>query len=1104
MIHYIYGASGSGKTHAMLDLLRADASQDKKAFFIVPEQETVTIERSVLDLIPHTSCISIEVLNFSRLCNRIFRVLGGISYNFATAPIKSLIMWNTLRELSPMLEEYGNGGVCDPSLTASMLAAVSELKSYCIAPQRLDAACARLKSDSPIYKKMRDISLIYSAYTSELSEHFSDNEDDISKALSLLKESGGAKLFAGSSVYIDSFSGFTRQELDLIGVIGGLCDDLYISLPLPSPNDISIHTESLRHTLAQLKKTLAGERYDETYMTEDHRTQSDALHYLSRSLWSFSAEPFRGEVGEDITYMACETPYSEAERVACEIRRAINEGKRYGDIAIIVRDAEKYRGILDTALAKYSIPYFFSEKTDFMTKPLAKFLFGALRIKENGWRGEDVIAYLKSGFSGIDPFDADIFEDYVSTWNIHGNRFFDPEWTMNPDGYSASLSKRGERILKLANEIKDRTVPTLSLYFTRLDASSSVREMCEATLRFLSDSDVTEKVRHLCQKSLEAGDRRSAEEDMKLYSVLLSILYDLSEIFGERELTFSEFSFALSLMLSQSDIGAIPTRADEVTVGSASMLRTSAVKHTFIMGLNEGEFPASVKDGGIFTDADKRMLEELDLVLSADTSKKTSEELFFVLRAVSSPSERLTLSSSALSADGSSQRPSIVIGRIRRLFPTVTPQKDSECEITDRIWNDALLKEIYPSLIHCKGSEALRSLMSDTADTEVYLSRLEIPLSRSKCKISRDVIDKIFGERISLTSSRLEKYIMCGFDYYCTYVLGLRESKKAVFQLNNIGTFIHYILESFMREITASGEIDLTIDDERISEILQRSVKNYLFELLGEDYAISNRTRHLFARLNRLSFMIAKELVAEFRDSDFYPTYFELGIGMQDSNIRSIEFELKDGRRIYLRGIADRVDTYKKDGNVYIRVVDYKTGSKEFSLDDLKYGLNAQLLIYLFSLCYAQTDEKKAELGAEPNGRIIPAGIQYLSSNAPVISLDSYHTDAEIEGLIQSKFSRSGLLTSDPDILRAINHDLDSRIVSKVKEMPDGSISGRGLASEEAFDSLYSQLTDAIVAVAESMTDGNASALPLKGSKSSPCRFCKMRSICRSSRSDKR
>ncbi len=1096
MIHFIYGPIGSGKTTVLLKYLESDIKQGKKAFFLVPEQETVATERKIVSLFPASAQLSVEVLNFSRLCNRIFRTYGGLSYNFATKPIKSLIMWNTLRELSPMLEEYRISDSSDFSLTEKMLSAAKELKAYCISPQKLDSTCERIDKSSSLYGKLRDVSLIYSAYTSQLNEYFTDNSDDISKAIDILENKD---FFDNTNVYLDSFAGFTKQEFEFISKISNLCDDIYITLPMPSPNDNSIHLDSIRQTVLSLKKDLDRKDYDEIYLSENHKTASDELQYLQANIWNFEAPAFDKENNGDIVSYLCETPYSESDTVANEICKAVKNGTRYNEIAIILRDAEKYRGILDISLEKYGIPYFMSEKTDIMTKPLAKFIFSALKVKDCNWRGDSVIAHLKSGYCDIDPFDADIFEDYVTTWNINGNKFLGERWTMNPDGYSARLTSRGEKILVTANSVREAIIPSLTRYFAMLDASQNVKDMCQATLEFLKNEKITEKVRQSCSDNLARGNKKAADEDMKLYTLTLNILFDLASVFGDKEFTFEEFSSALSLMFSQSDIGTIPTSVDEVIIGSASMLRADSIKCAIVMGLNEGEFPASVKDNGIFTDNDKEMLEALDISLSANTNTKTSEELFFVYRAFSVPTEKLILTSSALSSDGSSQRKSIATERVKKLFPAIPEIKESSISPIDKIWNTELAKEAYVNAKKYKNSTALREVITEHDDKNVFDKISDIPLSQPNCSVSPEIVDTIFGKRLSLTQSRLEKYVLCGFDYYCSYVLGLRESKKAVFQLNDIGTFIHYILEMFMRDITSNGKLNLTLTDEEIDAILKKNVSNYLFELLGEDYAISNRTKHLFLRLNKLSFMIAKNLINEFKASDFYPAYFELKVGMGEGSINALEFELKDGTKVSLRGIADRVDTYKKDGNVYIRVVDYKTGSKEFSFDELKEGLNTQLLIYLFSICRAQNDDTKAEFGCENGGELLPAGIQYLSSNAPTVSVDKFCEGEGIEELIQNEFVRSGLLSSDPEIITAINHDLDPKIVSKFKTNDEGIMVGKSLVDENGFDEIYEMLSETIIRIAESMKDGKANAIPLKKGEKAPCRYCKMKAICRTS-----
>lgn len=1095
MIYFIYGAAGSGKTTTLFDYVSKDVESGQKAVILVPEQETVAVERRVLTDFPASAQLTLEVLNFSRLCNKIFRTYGSLSYDVADKGIKSLLMWNNLRELSPLLEEYRFSDVTDFSLTEKMISAVGELKAYNVSPLKFEASCEKIPHDSSLYSKARDISLIYSAYVNKLSESFSDSSDDISIALNLLKNNN---FFSGVNVYIDSFAGYTEQEFLMLSRIFELAENAYITIGMPSPDDPSIHFESLRNTAKKLKKLIDGKKHKEIILGENKRAQSADLKYLCENIWRFDAK--RASVDStqrSIFPYLCESPYSEAEIVSCEISRAIREGIKYGEIAIIARDTEAYRGILDIALQRYNIPYFISEKTDLMTKPLAKYIFSALKIKESGWKLQNVISHLKTGLSDIEPDDIDLFDDYTATWNINGSRFFEETWTMNPDGYSSTLTERGKRILSVANSVKDRLVPPLARYFAKLDASENVSEMCRATVDFLNEAHVTDKVRTLYSKNMDLGNKKAAAEDLQLYNIMLEILYKMSSILGEEKLNFAEFSAALSLMFVESDIGTIPTAADEVIIGSASMLRASNVKIAILIGANEGEFPAAVKDSGIFTDSDKEILSSLDIELSSNSNIKAAEELYFVYRSICSSSSRLILTTTASSSNGRSKRPSVIFDRIEQLLGYKTINENT-ISPADRIWSYESAAQYYSKIKGTQdGVAAEQILLADNKRADSILHN-DTPISQKDCTVSKDIADRIFGTRMNMSHSRLEKYVRCGFDYYCNYVLKLRENKKAVFQLNDIGSFVHAILERFMREIRVDGKLDLSLSNEEIHTILERSVNTYLVELLGEKYAVSNRTKHLFARLNKLSLLLVKNILKEFKDSSFYPAYFELPIGFSgEDKIEALEFTLNDGSTVALRGFVDRVDLYSQGGDVYVRVVDYKTGSKEFSLSDVKEGLNMQLLLYLFTICKTNNAKIKKEFGCAEDGSVLPAGIQYLSSNIKTVSLDEFLPDDEVSLRVESELNRSGLFLDDMDVLTAINQKLDPSILNGIK-VKDGVAQGKNLASRETFDMIFNELSQTVIRVAQSMKDGAADASPLVRSGSSPCNYCKMNAICRS------
>ena len=208
-------------------------------------------------------------------------------------------------------------------------------------------------------------------------------------------------------------------------------------------------------------------------------------------------------------------------------------------------------------------------------------------------------------------------------------------------------------------------------------------------------------------------------------------------------------------------------------------------------------------------------------------------------------------------------------------------------------------------------------------------------------------------------------------------------------------------------------------------------------------------------------------------------------------------------------GIIDRVDVYRKDGNVYLRVVDYKTGSKEFSLDDVRQGLNVQLLLYLFTLLKNSPETFKELMGMQKGGSLLPAGVMYLTANIPPITIDEDLSTEEIKELAKGRLLRRGLLLKDPDILNAMNDQLDPAFLGEVKRSrakgaDDIGLSGKALIDLDDFHALGEELEETIRGIATSMKRGDAQAKPPLHKQQDACQYCDMRAVCRSAVADKR
>ena len=1100
MLRIIYGAAGCGKSNRIYDLLKEDAQGRAPSYLIVPEQETVRCERKLLDILPPSSQLTTEVLNFSRLANSAFRKFGGISYNYASKGSKTLIMWKNLKDIAPLLTEYSKAAKENGSAFATeMLSAVGELKAYCVSPQRLENAAGKINDDPILKNKLLDLSLIMASYQNYLSQSFSDSSDDLSKLARVIRDTD---FLNGINVYIDSFTSFTAQEFEVIEAICRSAKNVTISLTLDSVASTQIHYECTLDTLISLKsiaKKLSIEIKEEALCGSS--TSSAALCAIATSLWDPSLEGLDAPGSDEIRIVKCKNPYEEAEAAANIIRKLLMQGLRCRDIAIIARDPSIYRGIIDNALSKAHIPYFLSENSDIMSKPLIKFILSALRIKLYNFRSEDVISYLKSGFSGIDERDVDLFECYLSTWNLRASAYLDCELTMNPDGYSEHLTERGKEILRRVNYCKNSFVPPLSELLARLDSAKNATEMCAALYSFMEGSGIASKLSEKAEKDYECGHRREAAELLQLYNSLVGALENISASLDDSPITVREFFDALRIMLDSISLGAIPTAEDQVIIGSAAMLRVHDVKCTILIGLNEGEFPKTVKESGVFSDRDKQILGELGITLSPNTQSRSSDELFYVYRAMSSPSERLILLYHSSDLSGNATPASIGVERLKKLFANLEVEDYSTFPISDTLMSRELAFEKLPLIQNTPEGHALSEYFSSADGYAERRALAEIPSQNKECRLGEETLKDVYGSGIRLTQSIIDRYVGCPFEYMCQRLLDLNDIKQASFDYSSFGTYIHYIFENYLKRAVDDGMVGKQPDGDYIDRVVNDCADKYLSTFFPNGELESPRLVHRFNRMRRLAVLVATNITREFADSSFRPEFFELSIGRtkDSSYVSPLSFNTTSGNKITLVGKVDRIDILRRDSDIFVRVIDYKSGKKAFSEKDIKKGLNVQLPLYLFALCDESQVGFRDALGVPRDQKLTPAGAMYLSSLVGDVEVaeDKYDRERVIESA-EASIIRSGFLTDDIEILKEMSHELSPQYLCGAKRIGSSALPANFLSSEGML-SLQNELRATVSDIADMMAAGNMSPSPSFSNNAYRCENCQMKAVCRAS-----
>ncbi|MBQ4575328.1 MAG: PD-(D/E)XK nuclease family protein [Clostridia bacterium] len=1093
MLRFIYGPSGFGKSAAIAEGVKESLSRNRRVFVLVPEQYVLTTERRIADITEDIPTVGLEVLSFRRLANRVFREHGGLAYHYIDRGGSALIMWRTLTELSPLLTEYSDISLSDRALIKLMLDTVKELKSCGIRPHLIERASVNLREADPrLSAKLSDLSLIYSTYENTLKQDFDDPRDDLTK---LAEKLNCHNFFSSCDVYIDSFNSFTGQERDVLRHILKQADSVTLSLAY-TKGDRQLMFENLSGTERFFRDCAESCRIkiEELQLTFPHRFRTAELTALEASLRRYDIEkptPIP-DPAPSIRIIEASGMFTEAEAVCKDILARVQSGAHYKDFMIAARGISAYEGIIDAVAEKHGIPLFMSKRTDIKSKPLIRFILTALGILRRGWSGKDVIAFVKCGFSNLTDAECDLLEAYVSTWNISGRRWHDGEdWIMSPEGFSAEITE--ETLAKLAkiNEIKNKlTAPLIDL--SEAFRQGNVRSVSRALYEMLKAYDVGKKLSSIASEE----DVREGEETLRLWQITMDALDRLVELAGDVECTPELYAGMLELLLDESDMGSIPTTLDQVTAGEASLIRADSIEHLYVLGANDGTFPAIPSDGGFFSDRDRELLLDAGVELNLGSEYRMGEELFFFYRTVTTPRSSLTLLYPASDMMGTPLRSSYMLDRIREIFPSIKLERYADFP------PEALLYEANSSFEYAALYEntpigdALRSYYEGNPAYSDRLRSLDMPLSVTEETISPELACSLFGGDISFTQSRLDSYILCKFGYFCRYVTGLKERAVGSFGSADVGNFIHHVLERYMRSALKNGVFHVPSEDES-HEMVDRIVDEYIDSICRDRRKTERRLLHLFEKLRAAVRILVRNLGEEFEQSDFTPRFFELpiGIGTEDY-VAPLTIPLPDGTSAYLRGIADRVDTYEKDGKLYIRIVDYKTGSKDFSLADVAMGLNLQMLLYLFSLWQTRDDHFTEKLGCT-QGDILPAGVLYFGAHLPLISSDIPMTTEEITAEATDSIQRKGLFIDDPDILRAMDKNLSGKYIPVRMKKDGGFYSGTPITSIAGFGEIMNQITSIIERVSSELKSGDASVKPLKTHTRDACQYCRFKPVCR-------
>ena len=1102
IMRLIIGKVRSGKTALIFEEIRKRVDRKEgKTLLLVPEQYSHEAERELCAACGDSMSLYAEVMSFTGLARWGRGRFGGNACTRMDEGGKLLCMSLALKELRPLLKHYGQAAG-NPDLQMMILHELITLDTAAVDETVLQKLSDELGGS--LGEKLGDLALIREAFHAQLEKAGCSAEDPISVLARQVERYG---LGDFDRIYVDGFIDFTGQELAVLRSLLKRKIDLTVCFTgegresreeyyLPSMiamgklKDIADEygritefvpvTGQKQENPQQKQPDGTGVESRQTNQAgplsnpERCRAESRALRYFSDHMFDYLAEPYPEETGA-IRLITAKNPREECEAVAATILEAVRqEGCRWKDIAVAVRGFEDYRITMESTFRRYGIPLYLTERTFLSEKPLPLWIDTAYEIVLGNWNPEDVNAWLRCGLSGLNTETCDLLCSYLNRWQIRRSGWLRKDrWNQHPHGYGQIYTDETEKTLDRIDRARRSVGDALLVFAKELEAAQSAEQQADALMNLLERSRMPQRLRNRAEHLEKSGNNQLSAEYSQIWELCVNAVLQMKTILQDTPMKPEEFRIVLRNVLSTYDIGTIPVALDRVSAGDFDRMRRRNIKRLFVMGCTDERLPASRQRAGIFTQEERDLLASYDLAVGGGETELW-REYCTILQTLSLPHEKLVLSCPDTGFRGEVCIPADVYTRARTVFSL----KAESLPVAQY----RLSAEAPALLLAASASQPLATEEAFAAERvfrERDAERLETiwnAANRKPDRLSEKAVKALYGNKLRISPSKLENFAGCRFRYYCSYGLRAETEEPAGFHAPEIGSFVHWVLEKTANRVSELGGFQV-VSGEELRSIVTDFISEYVHTELNDFEEKSPRFQHLFQRLAQDLYHIVEDTGEELRKSKFQPLSFEMDISEIPGN-----GELRD--EVQMTGIADRVDGWIQDGTAYLRIVDYKTGKKKFSLSDVWYCRNLQMLLYLFSIC-----NHAVELYGLPG---IPAGIIYLPAREEILHFDGKPDDTEKEKKRLRGKRRSGLVLADPKVIEAWEPGNNPVYMPAKTRLSDPMI------TEGQMQLLKEYVRTSISDMVDELQSGEIEPNPDFTSESSnSCVYCPYQKICR-------
>ncbi|MDB5289756.1 MAG: ATP-dependent deoxyribonuclease subunit [Phycisphaerales bacterium] len=1194
-VTFVIGRSGSGKTFRCFQSIVAELRArplGPRIYWLLPRQATFTAERELTCASGLPGFCRARVVSFEQLGEDIFTECGGAAVPEITPLGRQMILGHLLRRHAGQLTFF-KSVARQPGLAAELDLTFAEMERAGKTAGDLAALLDDLSQSGPVdadalslQSKIRDLHLLYDAYTRYLGQERLDQHRRLQQVLASVKD---CNFLRQSTIYVDDFLEFTDFERKMLAAIAKAGASIEITLlfdphspvldnPHTQPDDLSpFHrTESAYRQLFFAFEQENIEVNPPIRLEKIRRFASSELARLEREMFPSSKSQildpksqisdFRSQILSDLPQsqianrksqilLECPDCRTEADAIARGICRLLQQGFRLRQIAVLVRDLSRYHPFLATSFDEHAIPYFVDRRRSAAHHPLLQFLRSILQIARFEWPHEAVMTLLKTGLAGITPDEADELENYVLLHRVRGSRWeSDEPWTWRRD-----LTRPGEedasspfafdplRIDAVRRSVADKLSPFTKML--RLEKPRPLRAIATELFAVFERFGVRAELSKWMAAAVASPSPgvvsaiEQRDEHEQVWVNVVAIFEQMVELLGDEPVTPESFTQIVDSGIEGFDLALTPPTADQVLVGQVDRTRSPRLRAVFVMGLNEGDFPAVPRDDSVFSDRERREMSRRKLDLEPDARRRLLDERLLGYIAFTQASEFLHLSRPL--SDGSNRKlnPSPFWQRVRELFPDVkvvtlprqhaddieqisTPRQlvtglmrwvrsdqnanrdmgvppmpgASEVETSGKQGssNDHIARTGGTPVSQDNSKGAWPALYqwfathSATGDIDVLRQRAWPALRyTNEAALAADLRELLFRAPLSADISQLETFAACPFKHFARYGLRLHAREGEEVGAQDLGRIYHQLLEKLVAQaLIARSDAQPDPLQTITGEMIRSAARTAGRALRGEIMLGSARNRYLLSRVERTLEQVLATQREMMKRSRFRPAHTGVAFG-EGGRLPALVVTTPRGNEVSLHGKIDRIDTHQDDGK--FAVFDYKLSVSPLSLQKVYHGLSMQLLTYLLVL-----QSGGEALAGRP---LTPAAgfyLQLLRFFGDVKHPDEALDPADPRFFLSLK--PRGVFHSDalPDLDTDCAEGHSMVVQAYVKK--GGSFGYRDtsdVAEAEEFLALLAHVRRRIGEIADQILSGTIDITPSRLNRESPCPQCEFRGVCR-------